>query len=265
MGFTWIYTPHGMLEPWSMEQKAWKKIPYFHLAEKPMARKANLVRAVGKPEWKNLKKHFPAAMHIPNGIYRNSLQPERSEANGLNFLFLARLHHKKNIMPLVKAWSSSSLVQSSGAKLSIAGTDDGEMEKLLAFLQEMPGKGIEFLGPVFGKEKEILLADSHFYILPSLSEGFPTSVVEAAGAGLIPLISDGCNFPEILECKAAIDSGKTESSIKEAIENAIRLSDSEKSAMRSRGRDLIEKGFLWELIAEKQAEIYGRLLNAEEI
>ena len=168
-------------------------------------------------------------------------------------------------MPLVKAWASSSLVQSSGAKLRSAGTDDGEKEKLQAFLNEMPGKNIEFLGPVFGKEKEKLLTDSHFYILPSLSEGFPTSVVEAAGAGLIPLISEGCNFPEILDCKAAIDSGKTEASIKEAIESAIRLPDSEKTAMRSRGRSLIEKEFLWDLIADSQADIYGRLLNSEKI
>ena len=30
MGFNWVYTPHGMLEPWSMSQKKLKKAIYFY-------------------------------------------------------------------------------------------------------------------------------------------------------------------------------------------------------------------------------------------
>src|SRR4051812_28677918 len=32
-GYAWIYTPHGMLEPWSMSQKALKKKIYWNLVE----------------------------------------------------------------------------------------------------------------------------------------------------------------------------------------------------------------------------------------
>ena len=264
-GFSWVYTPHGMLEPWSMEQKAWKKIPYFFLAEKPMASKADLVRAVGRPEMANLVKQFPQTVHIPNGIYSEALSSAEPVNQGLDFLFLARLHFKKNLMPLVRAWAASEIIQQSGAVLRIAGTDDGEKANLLAFLEEHPESRIEFLGPVFGTEKTRQLKKSSFYLLPSLSEGFPTSVLEAAGAGLIPVISRGCNFPEIIEAGGAMESGTSQEEIKKALETAVSLPSAERGRMRQKAIEIISGGFLWEKIAGQQALNFQQLLDAKKI
>lgn len=263
-GFSWIYTPHGMLEPWSMEQKAWKKIPYFYLAEKPMAARASLVRAVGRPELLNLRKHFPDAMHIPNGIYPEQLNQRDDVSrpeNRNHFLFLARLHHKKNVLPLVRAWIQSGLAAKPDCLLRIAGTDDGEKEALEKFILENPDSGITYMGPVFGEAKARLFADSDFYILPSLSEGFPTSVVEAAASGLICLISGGCNFPELLDCGAGMESGIQSDSIVRCLRNAASLENSEREAIRSRAGQLISGEFTWDIIAAKQAEAFGALLG----
>ena len=265
MGFAWVYTPHGMLEPWSMQQKSWKKIPYFHFIEKRLAKKASLVRAVGKPEEINLRKHFPNVVHIPNGIYRKHLKSSAAGVENRNFLFLARLHHKKNVLPLAKAWISISPALRSGSKLRIAGTDDGEKSNLLAFMEAHPNEGLEFLGPVFGYEKEKLMEGSCFYVLPSLSEGFPTSVVEAAGAGLLPLISAGCNFPELLEAGAGIDTGFTLETIRLALEKALRIDNDQLESMLKKANRLIEKEYLWDLIAAQQAREYGRLLDSQKI
>jgi glycosyltransferase involved in cell wall biosynthesis len=271
LGFPWVYTPHGMLEPWSMEQKAWKKIPYFLLVEKRFALNASLVRAVGQPELENLKKHFPAAVHIPNGIYQSELNPlSRGEASFQSgsrnhFLFLARLHFKKNVLPLAEAWVQSSLSGQPGCALRIAGTDDGEQQVLEAFIRKNPEAGISFLGPVFGEKKKELLADSDFYLLPSLSEGFPTSVVEAAGAGLICLISQGCNFPELLKAGAAMDTGTSVASIRQALEAAAEMEDSQRKAMQKKARQLIETNFIWEEIAQQQASRYAALFDAQKV
>jgi glycosyltransferase involved in cell wall biosynthesis len=248
-----------------MQQKSWKKLPYFHLIEKPMARKASLIRAVGKPELGNLQKSFPEAVHIPNGIYQKNLIEIHSSRDSRHFLFLARLHHKKNVLPLVEAWVKINPEIRSDSLLRIAGTNDGEQEKLQEFIRRNPDSGIEFLGPVFGEAKENLMADSMFYILPSLSEGFPTSVVEAAGAGLIPLISKGCNFPELLETGGGIESGTDPLSIQKAMESALRMTESETQEMRLRAQELIKQKFLWELIAKEQADRYDHLLNSQKV
>lgn len=269
-GFPWVYTPHGMLEPWSMRQKAWKKIPYFFLVERRYAASASLIRAVGEPELQNLKKYFPDSVHIPNGIYREELTSfhNRNDNSGSparnHFLFLARLHHKKNILPLLEAWASSSLAGNKACLLRIAGTDDGEQAAVLDFIEKNPDAGISFLGPVFGNAKKQLLEDSDFYLLPSLSEGFPTSVVEAAGAGLICLISKGCNFPELLSSNAALDSGISVESIREAMEKAFSLDEFRRSEIRQKSGQLIEKDFLWEEIARKQALHFNALFDAQK-
>jgi glycosyltransferase involved in cell wall biosynthesis len=253
-----------MLEPWSMGQKAWKKIPYFHLVEKRLASKARLVRAVGRPELSNLKKHFIHAVHIPNGIYQNELSPasaidSRSFTEN-RFLFLARLHHKKNVVTLANAWIKSSLAGKPEFILRIAGTDDGEKAAIEKILIQHPGCGIEFLGPVFGEAKKQLLSNSDFYLLPSLSEGFPTSVVEAAGSGLICLISEGCNFPELLDAGLALSSGMSEQSIQSALEKAVNLDPDKRRHLCTDAGKLIQSEFLWEKIAAKQASEYGLLL-----
>jgi glycosyltransferase involved in cell wall biosynthesis len=265
MGFRWVYTPHGMLEPWSMRQKIWKKLPYFYLVEKRLAAKSSLVRAVGKPEWENLLQHFPSALLIPNGIYKRNLVLSENRTRQASFLFLARLHHKKNVIPLAKAWLRISTGLRKDFKLRIAGTDDGEKEKLLHFMDQHPDSGIEFLGPVFGQAKEKLLAECRFYILPSQSEGFPTSVVEAAGAGLLPLISRGCNFPELLEAGGGMDCGMDEDSIQIALEKAMYLSESETDEMQARAQQLIAEKYLWEQIAGGQADAYSRLAYPKKI
>jgi len=191
-----IYTPQGMLEPWSLANKKFKKIIYYQLFEKQYAKSATLIRGVSKPETERLKIKFPNSrvIHIPNGAkIQNSIKTFNKP---FKVVFLSRLHHKKGLLPLVQAWNKWS-PDPDDWQLKIAGPDEGELEKIRPFL----GESIDYLGPQFGSDKNKLLASAHFFALPSHSEGFPTSVVEGIGHGLIPLISHGCNFPEVFEQK----------------------------------------------------------------
>lgn len=190
MGFPWIYVPHGMLEPWSMGQGRLKKEVYYRLIEKRLANAANALRAVSEKEQRDLERRFKQAVHlIENGVDVSAYEPKESGPE--TFLFLGRLHHKKGILPLVKAWKNA--MRGSNKKLVIAGPDEGELAKILPYLND----DIKYIGPVYGEEKAALLKKVHYFMLPSYSEGFPTSVVEAMGFGLIPMISNGCNFPEV--------------------------------------------------------------------
>lgn len=206
-GLRWMYVPHGMLEPWSMDQKKWKKLVYFHLVESRLAKKADLVRAVGHPEFLNLKKFFTNVVHITNGVPDLKFPLQKKIAPPYICLFMARLHFKKGIVPLVEAWLQSNLKNNAQFKLVIAGPDNGELDKIKQLLQNNAAFNIEYVGTVHGRQKQKLLTESHFYFLPSLSEGFPTSVVEAMQYGLVPYISPGCNFPEAFQQDMAINIG----------------------------------------------------------
>lgn len=248
-GFNWIYTPHGMLEPWSLSQKWLKKKAYFLLIEGRLARKANWVRAVGKPEAQNLKRIFKQVRHIPNGIYEKDLQADAPKLAPAVFLYLARLHHKKNPLLLAKGWISIPLEQKRGSELWIVGTDDGEQLELEKLIRENPSASIRFLGACFGEKKAEILRQSSFYVLPSQSEGFPTSVVEAMASGLIPLISDGCNFPEAFENGHAIRCNPDFAGICDALKKALEIREAERKKRSAQVFAFAREKYLWTTIA----------------
>lgn len=194
-GFKWVYLSHGMFEPWSMKNGWLKKKIYFALFEKRMCKKADVIRAVSIPEEQNLRKLFKSRIRlIYNGVKFIPYDPLEKLMDKKIFLFLARLHHKKGILPLVKAWSKS-MKEYSQSELFIVGPDEGELSKINSLING----NIKYLGPLFGEEKKKMLQMAHYYVLPSFSEGFPSSVVEAMSFGAIPVISDGCNFPEVFD------------------------------------------------------------------
>ena len=259
-GFKWLYVPHGMLEPWSMQQKRLKKLVYYYLLEGRYSSFADAVRAVGGPEADNLKKKYPNTVLIPNGTDNVAFAPTSRPENPLVFLFMARLHFKKGILPLVKAWAESSMFANPGYKLLIAGPDDGELTALNAFLAEKPSANIEYLGPVYGPGKIKLLEAAHFYVLPSLSEGFPTSVVEAMLFGQVPLISKGCNFPEAFAKKLVLETPPEHAAIKAALEQAAALNPASRQQLSAANRSFIQENYTTERIADAQAAQYRNML-----
>ncbi len=255
MGFNWVYTPHGMLEPWSMSQKKLKKAIYFLLLEKRYANQATFIRAVGKPESINLLRHFKEIKLIPNGVYSSDFNSEEKPESKTNILFLARLHEKKGIIPLVNAWKYSNLYKNQNFELLIAGTDDGEKTKLDTFLIQNSEINIRFYGPKFGEEKQQLLSKSHYYILPSVSEGFPTSVLESMAACLVPIITEGCNFPEAIEQGLAILTRQNKNDLIKTLNQIAEISEPERNKTAHKCQNFIRQYYTWEIIAGKQFEL----------
>jgi glycosyltransferase involved in cell wall biosynthesis len=246
-GFHWIYTPQGMLEPWSIRQKGVKKRIYFSLFEKRWSSQCDSVRAVSNEEFKNLLRIFnqPVVL-IENGVQVPDYLPKPDGPE--IYLFLARLHHKKGVLPLVKAWNKSMRNELS-KKLIIAGPDEGELKKIAPFLSG----NIEYVGPAFGENKKQLLRRSHYYVLPSYSEGFPTSVVEAMSYGVIPVISSGCNFPEVFDNKLGYRVEPDENNIASQF---VALKDMPFNRERSKcNHDFVEKKY-------SEPAIAGRLYSA---
>jgi glycosyltransferase involved in cell wall biosynthesis len=218
-GFRWVYLSQGMFEPWALQNGWLKKKIYFTLFEKRMGNNADIIRAVSKPEERNLHRLFKNKIYlIYNGVKFDTRSLTEKPVDKVIYLFLARLHHKKGILPLVKAWSNS-LKQNNSIKLIIVGPDEGELAKIIPYISG----NIEYMGPLFGEEKKKMLQKTHYYVLPSFSEGFPSSVVEAMSYGAIPIISQGCNFPEVFEEKLGYQITTDDKSISEILEKVSAL------------------------------------------
>jgi len=255
-GFAWMYVPHGMLEPWSMAEKWLKKNIYFRFFEKKFALKSDVVRAVGKPEATALREKFTDVILIPNGV-ECSCKDSGVETGKTVYLFMARLHHKKGIDLLLDAWKQSSLYRDKRFELRIAGPDDG----LLALVESCVGENIRYLGAVYGDRKERELSNADFFILPSHSEGFPTSVLEAMSFGIVPLITVGCNFPEAFLANVAEQISPTVDGIIDGLEKTKQIAKEDYRKLSDSVFSFVKENYSVEIIAQMLESQYRKLLR----
>ena len=264
--FKWIYCPHGMLEPWSLGEKRLKKWLYLNLVEKRLVRSAYAIRAVGSPEYTNLSTLFGGrkkVLLIPNGVESSDPGYKVQAIAPIKVIFLSRLHHKKGVLPLVEAWHLSSIFQDKRYHLIIAGPDQGELEKINTVLEKHKeaASNAAYIGAVYGEEKEKILLESTFFILPSQSEGFPTSILEAMRLGLIPIITEGCNFPELLKNKLGISITPDVAGIKNALDRLPEFPEEELLKLRSEIIQFVDANYSLDVIAQKQVDLFLEALN----
>jgi len=260
-GFTWIFMPHGSFVPWALSHKWLKKRVYLKLVEMPRLLRVNAIRSISTPERENLIKLFPEKeiALIPNGFEPiNDIEWENKPDKRI-FLFMARLHHKKGVLPLVKAWLRSPLQNNPKYQLVIAGPDEDELKKIKPLLAQ--SDNAIYVGPIYNPVKEDWLNKSTFYILPSKAEGFAMSVLEAANRGGIPVISEGCNFPEIFHNNLAVKTGLSENEIIKSLIQCSIMDDDKIDAMSREVKCFIENNYSTDIIAEKLYKLYSRVLK----
>lgn len=261
MGFKWVYTPHGMLEPWSRSQKWLKKKIYYRFVEYPRAKQATTIRAVSSVEAQNLKVHFKGVEFIPNGSPLPKENISIKTNNPRRVIFLGRFHFKKGIVPLINAWKKSPLMNNPDWELLLGGTDDGELPKMQKALEGSNVLGnIKILGPVFGEEKHKLLSSGSYFALTTFSEGFPSSLVEAMMYGLAPIYTEGCNFPEATNQNLGYLTEPNEAAIFKTLKSISEESDDSLLKQRQECRAFVLKNYTLEHIADLQFSLYNNLI-----
>ena len=205
-------------------------------------------------------------------------------------LFLGRIHPKKGLVGLLRAWaeiqtSKSGMKNSKDWQLVVAGWDqgghEGELISLcselgLSFVQRSkhvpcsataPEAATEvvFYGPAFGEEKEQLLRSADAFVLPSFSEGLPMSVLEAWAYGLPVVMTPECNLPEGFASQAALEvrNGEMGNATWEGLRELLYMSDSDRIEMGWRGRRLVEEKFTWPKVAAQMKALYKEILGRE--
>lgn len=126
---------------------------------------------------KNLLTHFDKFM-VENKF------PGRDHAT--HILFLARIEKAKGIFEALEAYR---LVKRGGSsvKMTIAG-DGLDMDKVQAFVRDNHLADVTFLGQLEGQNVSNAYKEADLYLLPSYSEGMPTTILEAMAFGL-PVIA----------------------------------------------------------------------------
>ena len=264
MGFKWVYHPHGMLNQHGFEEKGIKKKVYWHLMEKFLVNQADTVRLVSSPEAIDLKQRLanpPQMMVIPNGIDTVKEDISKKDKAQRYILFMSRLFHGKGVIPMVEGWLQSQLNNHSDFQLVIAGPDQGELEKVNQLLDTHPTSNISYIGPIYNQEKENWLKRSSFYILPSVSEAFSTSILEGMVNGLIPIITPNCNFPEVFQEGLGIKITTRSEGIAAGLNQILSMDDRQIELMQQKAITFANANYSLDKITELQYKMFETLLQ----
>ena len=268
-----------MLEPWALRNARWKKRIAALLYQNQHLREAACLRALCEAEAQSISAHgvrnpicvIPNGVDLPQLVESSTLETEnpafQTFAQGRKvLLYLGRLHPKKNVANLVRAWKqvlNSHPLTSENWVLAIAGWDEGGYEGELKQLTSDCGltASVSFLGPLFDQEKEAAYRACDTFILPSLSEGLPMTVLEAWAYAKPVLMTPECNLPEGFAAGAALQVGTSPEEIAARLKQLIEMSSEDRRAMGERGRTLAATKFSWPRIGEQMRSIYEWILG----
>jgi len=313
-GVPYVISVHGMLDPWAVRHSRWKKVAAHFFYEGAHLRDASCLRALCEAEAHAIRQlglKNPIAI-IPNGIdlpsipNAETLKPEILKAPWVNFiprgqkvlLFLSRIHPKKGLENLLKAWAAleKSEVRSQKSEwiLAIAGWDQGgheaELKRLCDELgiswadireekvesgkrkaesehstsnhrEEARQPSILFLGPQFNEGKAECYQNCDGFILPSFSEGVPMVVLEAWAYGKPVLMTPACNLPAGFARGAAIRIEPDVESIGQGLREFFQSSNAQRQALGDNGLRLAREQFAWPVIGREMAGLYEWLLG----
>jgi poly(glycerol-phosphate) alpha-glucosyltransferase len=272
----WLVSPHGMLDQWAVRNSRWIKRLAGLLYENQHLHGAACLHALCDAEAEAFRTYGltnPIAV-IPNGVdLSESLggvaKPDWAESlppGAQVLLFLGRLHPKKGLANLLRAWARDIKSKDDPWFLVIAGWDQNGHKAELEELVESYGIAdtVLFVGPQFGQEKAASLSRADAFVLPSFSEGLPMAVLEAWAYELPVLMSPQCNLPMGFATGAAISIEPEVEAIFKGLCALIGMSQQEREQMGARGRSLVEERFCWSNLATQMCALYAWLLGQAE-
>jgi len=120
---------------------------------------------------------------------------------------------------------------------------------------------VVFLGPQFNAAKAVCYRHCDAFVLPSFSEGLPMVVLEAWANSKPVIMTPECNLPEGFQAGAALKVGTTEAGLIAGLNELKRMTDAERMAMGSRGRDLVLERFTWSRVANQMQGVQEWILG----
>ena len=322
-----IIHPHGMLDPWAVRNSAWKKRVAGLFYENANLRRAACLRALCASEAQAMRAFglrnpicvIPNGMDLPlpvdggqwpvggatvaggrsDGKSEDVFNAEELTTGALThrppttghrrtLLYLGRLHPKKNLGPLLRAWADVQRDHAAARDwvLAIAGWDQGGYEeelKVECSRLQVPWSDVTaspassdfsvsafqrfsvlFCGPQFNDAKAACYANCDAFILPSLSEGLPMVVLEAWAYAKPVLMTSECNLPEGFAAPAALRVGTDAPGIAAGLRALLDMTDAERATMGTRGRELVATKFSWPSIGDEMRRVCEWTLGGGE-
>jgi len=271
-GVPYVLSPRGMLiKDLIARRSRFAKSAWIYLIERSNVEQAAALHLTSQLEGTEIERfgwRLPQLAVIPNATDEPLTQNGKiaSDVEAITsqqplVLFLGRLTWKKGLDRLLRAFAGTQ-----AGMLAIVGTDDenfaSQLVKLAAELRIADRVRI-LPRTVIGSDKERLFAAARLFVLPSYSENFGNTVLEAMRRGVPVVVTPEVGAAEIVRKSG---SGLVVAGDPEPLGSAIRLLTADLSLARSMGeagRGYSAAHFTWDHIATQMEDLYNSLKHRD--
>ncbi len=178
-----VISPHGMIDPFSLNQKKFKKKIALFFYQKFIFENSDLIIVNSELEKKNLLKIIKKVSEIiviPHGIYIDKkFRILKRKKKNLKFVFFSRIHKSKNLDTLIKIWRNDHFFHKFNLDIYGEIIDDKYFSKLdINYLKNINYKGS------LNRNIQNCLSKYDVFIHPSNSENFGLVIFEGLSSGL---------------------------------------------------------------------------------
>jgi glycosyltransferase involved in cell wall biosynthesis len=270
-GVPYLVRTIGQLSPWSLAQSRSRKIWMLRLIEERNLNGAAALHFTAGAERDEVAALglLPPALVLPLGVRLNNQTNRRPQEGGdgadriTRFLFLSRLHPKKQLDRLLEALALLNQQRPDASwELRIAGRGEPSYERQLHGLAESLGLGqrCRWLGQVEGEGKDRELADADWLVLPSAAENFGIAVAEALAAGTPAILSPEVAVSDLVATAGAgLVCASTPPELARTLAQAL---GGPSPATRLAARSLAEQRLAWPAIAAALETHYADIVKA---
>ncbi len=257
-GRPYLVTPRGMLDPWAVRHGGWKKRLVAWWFEHEHLRRAACLRATAPMEAGHFRAFGlknPIAV-VPNGIDLPDPAPPPARVGRRRLLFLSRLHPKKGLDHLLRAWARLHRHHADW-QLVVAGPDEiGHRAAMQELAAALGLADILWHEPVEGDAKSALYRSADLFVLPTHAENFGLVVAEALAHGLAVVTTTNAPWDGLERHRCGWWIDLSDDALATALDDAMSLSDAERRAIGERGRAWMAQDFAWPAIVRQMHEVY---------
>lgn len=274
----YVLMPHGMLDPYALGIKAWRKTLYLRLREAANLRAAAALVFTTRLEEERARQSLawlPRGQVVALGadaapadskhVRRDRFMAAYPQARGRQVvLFLGRIHPKKGIERILAAMPAVA-AKHPEVLLVIAG--NGDADYVAGLHAKVDRSGLRghtlFTGPLVNAAKWDAFACACLFLLPSHQENFALAVAEAMHMAVPVVVSDRVDiWPYIAREGAGLVV--EDEAMPQGLECAIlQLLRDPACARRmgENGRTLAQADFTWERAAANMVAVYKGVLE----
>jgi len=203
---------------------------------------------------------FPTAYHSQR-ISAKKILDNYGISEKQYFLYVGNAYPHKNLDFAIKAFNKLNSQSKFNTNFVIAGSGGVFKDRLEKNIKDAGAqKLVKLLGYIPDEELPALYKNSIAFIYPSISEGFGLQGLETMAAETLLLASDIPVFKEIYREQAMYFDPKNEDSLVEAMGNAIKLPQKERSKIINSSKEYIKR-FSWHDMAKDTLEVYQQVLS----